>query len=48
MKALLRDQDLDIDGRERLIAEARELIHEEFGLPRDAWAAARSTAFSPT
>ena len=30
-EGLLRDQELDIDGRERLFAEARALIHEEFG-----------------
>jgi superfamily II DNA or RNA helicase len=35
-EALLRDKDLDIEGREHLMAEARELIHEEFGMPRDA------------
>ena len=35
-EALLRDRDLDIEGREHLIEEAREIIHEEFGLPRDA------------
>ncbi|GLC93989.1 helicase [Cupriavidus sp. TA19] len=35
-EALLRDKDLDIEGRERLTDEARELIHEEFGLPRDS------------
>jgi superfamily II DNA or RNA helicase len=35
-EALLRDKDLDIEGRERLMEEARELIHEEFGVPRDA------------
>lgn len=34
-EALLRDRDLDIEGRERLMDEARELIHEEFALPRD-------------
>lgn len=34
-EAFLRDRDLDIEGRERLIAEARELIHEEFNLARD-------------
>jgi superfamily II DNA or RNA helicase len=34
-EAFLRDKDLDIEGRERLIGEARELIHEEFGFPRD-------------
>jgi superfamily II DNA or RNA helicase len=35
-EALLRDQELDIEGRERLVDEARELIHEEFNLPRDS------------
>lgn len=35
-EALLRDKDLDIESRERLMEEARELIHEEFGVPRDA------------
>lgn len=34
-EALLRDKDLDIEGRERLTEEARELIHQEFGLARD-------------
>ena len=35
-EALLRDNDLDIEGRERLTDEARELIHQEFNLPRDS------------
>lgn len=35
-EALLRDKELDIEGRERLIEEARTLIHEEFGLPQDS------------
>jgi superfamily II DNA or RNA helicase len=35
-EALLRDKELDIEGRERLIEEARELIHQEFDLPRDS------------
>lgn len=35
-QALLHDKELDIEGRERLTDEARELIHEEFGLTRDA------------
>ncbi|MEI8250658.1 MAG: SNF2-related protein [Synechococcus sp. ELA057] len=35
-EALLRDKDLDIDGRERLIADAREMVHEDSGLPRDS------------
>jgi SNF2 family DNA or RNA helicase len=34
-EALLRDKDLDIEGRERLTEEARELIHAEFKLARD-------------
>jgi len=35
-EALLRDQDLDIEGRERLLDEAREMIHEEFKLAKDS------------
>ena len=35
-EALLRDKDLDIEGRESLMEEARELIHEEFGVARDS------------
>lgn len=35
-EAFLRDKELDIEGRERLTDEARELIHEEFSLPRDS------------
>jgi SNF2 family DNA or RNA helicase len=35
-EAFLRDKELDIESRERLTQEARELIHEEFGLPRDS------------
>lgn len=35
-EALLRDKELDIEGRERLVEEARELIHAEFNLPRDS------------
>jgi SNF2 family DNA or RNA helicase len=35
-EALLRDRDLNIEGREQLTAEAREMIHEEYNLPRDA------------
>ncbi|MER2534007.1 MAG: SNF2-related protein [Rhizobiaceae bacterium] len=34
-EALIRDRDLDIEGRERLYEEARELIHVEWGLGRD-------------
>jgi SNF2 family DNA or RNA helicase len=35
-EAVLKDQALDIDGREKLLAEAKELIHEEYELPHDA------------
>lgn len=35
-EALLRDKELDIEGRERLTEEARVLIHEEFGLSQDS------------
>ncbi len=35
-EALLRDRELDIEGREALVDESRDLVHEEFGLPRDA------------
>ncbi|TGQ51536.1 DEAD/DEAH box helicase [Mesorhizobium sp. M1C.F.Ca.ET.193.01.1.1] len=34
-EALIRDRDLDIEGRERLYDEARELIHVEWALGRD-------------
>lgn len=34
-EALFRDRDLDIEGRERLYDEARELIHIEWSLGRD-------------
>ncbi|WP_158755191.1 SNF2-related protein [Dyella sp. S184] len=35
-EAHLRDKELDIEGRERLTDEARELIHLEYGFSRDA------------
>lgn len=35
-EAFLRDKDLDIEGRERLTNEARELIHQEFNISRDS------------
>jgi superfamily II DNA or RNA helicase len=34
-EALLRDRELDIEGRERLTNNARDMIHDEFELPRD-------------
>ena len=34
-EALLRDRDLDIEGREQLMNEAKDLVHEEYRLPRD-------------
>lgn len=35
-EAILKDQALDIDGHQALMAEARRLIHRETGLPDDA------------
>lgn len=35
-EALLRDKELDIEGRERLTEEAREMVHEDYGLARDS------------
>lgn len=35
-EAILRDQELDIDGRESLLEETRDLIHHEFGIERSA------------
>ena len=46
-EALLRDKDLDIDGRERLTEEARDLIHEEFACRATLSAAAKWIACSP-
>jgi hypothetical protein len=34
-EAILRDRELDIDGRERLYSEAKDLIHGEYRLERD-------------
>jgi hypothetical protein len=34
-EAILKDQELDIDGHTRLLEEARQLIHQESGLPQD-------------
>jgi superfamily II DNA or RNA helicase len=34
-EALLRDRDLDIEGREKLFDEARNLIHQEWNLSHD-------------
>ena len=33
--AMLRDKDLDIEGRERLYNESRTLIHEDWGISQD-------------
>ncbi len=35
-EAFLRDKELDIENRERLTDEARELIHQEFGIASDS------------
>lgn len=34
-EAIIKDQELDLDARQRLLDEARELIHDEYELPRD-------------
>lgn len=34
-EAIIKDQELDIDGRQRLLAEARELIHDEYSIGRN-------------
>ena len=34
-EAIIEDQKLDIDARNKLYNEARDLIHEEHGIPRD-------------
>ena len=34
-EAILKDQALDIDGHTRLLEEARQLIHQQAGLPQD-------------
>lgn len=34
-EAILRDQEMDIEGRERLMEEARELVHQQYGLGQD-------------
>ncbi|MDR2560330.1 MAG: DEAD/DEAH box helicase family protein [Holophagales bacterium] len=34
-ESLLRDKALDAEGREQLLSEAREMIHNDMGLPRD-------------
>ena len=34
-EAVIKDQELDIDARNRLYDEARELIHEEYEIPKD-------------
>lgn len=34
-EAIVKDQDLDIDGRDALYAEARALLHEELGIADD-------------
>ena len=36
-EAVLRDKDLDIEGRERLYNESRTLIHEDWGISQDSF-----------
>ncbi len=35
-EAILKDQELDVDGRQRLLDETRAIIHEEYDLPHDS------------
>ena len=42
-EAMVRDQKLDIDGREQLYREARVMIHRSSGCQRTWWAEARPT-----
>lgn len=35
-EAILKDQELDLDARQSLLDEARDLIHDEYGVARDA------------
>ena len=35
-EAILKDQELNIDARDQLLAEARELIHDDFEVTRDS------------
>lgn len=35
-EAILKDKELDVDARQRLLDEARELIHDEYELARDS------------
>jgi SNF2 family DNA or RNA helicase len=34
-EAIIKDQELDIDAREKLLSEARDLVHDEFDIARD-------------
>ena len=47
-EALLRDRELDLTGRERLLAEARELVHRTHGLPHDRAGANEVERYWPT
>ena len=47
-EAIIKDQQLNIDARNDLYDEARDLIHEERGIPRDdAFPKVRSMQFWP-
>jgi hypothetical protein len=46
-EGVLRDQELDVDRRERLFAEAHALIHEQFAYLTTPWGAPRPIASSP-
>ena len=47
-EGILRDRDLDIDGRERLFDEARVLIHLEYRLANDAIGRSEADRVLPT
>ncbi len=43
-EAIIKDQALDIDAKQLLLDEARELIHDEFEIPRDTFGRGRVDA----
>ena len=40
-EAIVCDQNLDVEGRERALSDARQLFHEMFGLPTDSFGRAQ-------
>lgn len=47
-EAIVRDGELDIEGRERLLNEARKLIHDEYELARDPIGSGQAEALLAT